>query len=189
MTKNKVYILVDCSGSMSGIPIQQASQLTCELVQSLNNNSNSCKSKVSIITYNMEIKEFISLSSVSSINFTSVNEECAGPKNLGQALKHVNESSPEGKVIFIITKGKPSDVQLYNEQIKLCKKSNDDIIILHGNIEKSGDAYNDASNIISPWDDVNLSEIIKAVFGGKEKTSQDGRNILQEPPKVIDIII
>jgi len=187
MTKNKVYILVDCSGSMSGSPIQQASQLTCGLVQSLCNNSISCKSKVSIITYNMEIKEFISLSSVTSINFSSINEECAGPKNLGKALKHINESSPESKVIFIITKGKPSDVQLYNEQIKLCKKNNDDIIVLHGNIEKSGDAYNDASNNVCPWDGITFSEIIKAVFGGKEKSSSDGRAILNEPPKVIEI--
>jgi hypothetical protein len=108
---------------------------------------------------------------------------------LGKAIKYVNDSSPESKLIFIITKGKPSDVQLYNEQIKLCKNNNDDIIVLHGNIDKYGDTFNETAKIVSPWDSVNFPEIIKVLFGGKEKTSSDGRDLLQEPPKVIEIQI
>ena len=187
MTKSKVFILVDCSGSMSGTPIQQATLLVNELVKSLCNNSNSHKAKASIITYNMEVKEVVAMSPVTSIKTVSINEECCGPKNLGKAIKHVNDSSLESKIIFIITKGKPSDVQLYNEQIKLCKNNNDDIIVLHGSIEKYGDTFNETARIVSPWDSVSFPEIIKALFGGKEKTSSDGREILQEPPKVIEI--
>ena len=78
---------------------------------------------------------------------------------------------------------------MYNEQIKLCKNNNDDIIVLHGSIEKYGDTFNETAKIVSPWDSVSFSEIIKALFGGKEKTSSDGRDILQEPPKVIEIAI
>ena len=187
MTKSKIFILIDCSGSMSGTPIQQAVLLANELIKSLCNNSNSRKAKASIITYNMEVKEVVAMSPVTSINTASINEECSGPKNLGKAIKHVNEISPESKIIFIITKGKPSDVQLYNEQIKLCKNNNDDIIVLHGSIEKYGDTFNETARIVSPWDSVSFPEIIKALFGGKEKTSSDGREILQEPPKVIEI--
>ena len=189
MTKDKIYILVDCSGSMSGAPIQQATQLVNELVQSLCNNTNSQKSQVSIITYNMEIKEIVSMSSVVSIKHIAISEECCGPKNLGKAIKYVNDFSLENKTIFIITKGKPSDVQLYNEQIKLCKNNNYNIIVLHGNIEKYGDTFNETAKIVSPWDSVTFPEIIKAIFGGKEKTSHDGRTVLQEPPKVIEIDI
>lgn len=189
MTKSKVFILVDCSGSMSGTPIQQASLLVNKLVKSLCNNSNSRKANASIITYNMEVKEDVAMSPVTSIKTASINEECSGPKNLGKAIKYVNDSSPECKVIFIITKGKPSDVQLYNEQIKVCKNNNDDIIVLHGNIDKYGDTFNETARIVSPWDSVSFPEIIKALFGGQEKTSSDGRDILQEPPKVIEINI
>ena len=189
MTKNKVFILVDCSGSMSGEPIQQATLLVNELVKSLCNNSNSRKAKASIITYNMEVKEGVAMSPVTSVKAASINEECSGPKNLGKAIKYVNDSSPESKLIFIITKGKPSDVQLYNEQIKFCKNNNDDIIVLHGNIDKYGDTFNEIAKIVSPWDSVNFPEIIKVLFGGKEKTSSDGRDLLQEPPKVIEIQI
>lgn len=188
MTK-KVYILIDCSGSMNGEPIQQASQITNELLHSLCNNSNSCKTEAAIISYNMEIKEIIPMNSVTTIKFTPFTEECVGPKNLGKALKHVNGSFAGSKVIFIITKGKPSDVQLYNEQINICKKAKDDIIVLHGNIEKSGDAYIGFANNVSAWDNVNLSDIIKFIFGGKEKITRDGRSILQEPPKVVEINI
>jgi len=189
MTKNKIFILVDCSGSMSGEPIQQASLLVNELVKSLCNNSNSCKAKASIITYNMEVKEYIAMSPVTSVTPVSINEECSGPKNLGKAIKYVNDSSPESKFIFIITKGKPSDVQLYNEQIKFCKNNSDDIIVLHGNIDKYGDTFNESAKIVSPWDSVSFPDIIKSLFGGKEKTSSDGRDLLQEPPKVIEIQI
>lgn len=189
MTKNKLFILVDCSGSMSGAPIQQATLLVNELVKSLCSNSNSRKSKASIITYNMDIREVTAMSSVTSIKNASINEECSGPKNLGKAIKHVNDSSPESKIVFIITKGKPSDVQLYNEQIKLCKNNNDDIVVIHGNIDKYGDTYNETARIIAPWDSVSFPEIIKALFGGKEMTSSDGRDILQEPRKVIEIQI
>jgi uncharacterized protein YegL len=189
MTKNKVFILVDCSGSMSGAPIQQATQLVNELVQSLCNNTNSQKSQVSIITYNMEIKEIVSMSSVVSIKHIAISEECCGPKNLGKAIKYVNDFSLENKTIFIITKGKPSDVQLYNEQIKLCKNYNDNIIVIHGNIDKYGDTFNETARIVAPWDSVSFPEIIKSLFGGKEMTSSDGRDILQEPPKVIEINI
>ena len=174
---------------MSGEPIQQASLLVNELVKSLCNNSNSRKAKASIMTYNMEVKESVAMSSVTSVKTASVNEKCSGPKNLGKAIKYVNDSSPESKFIFIITKGKPSDVQLYNEQIKLCKNNNDDIIVLHGNIDKYGDSFNETAKIVSPWDSVSFPEIIKTLFGGKEKTSSDGREILQEPPKVIEIAI
>ena len=189
MTKSKVFILVDCSGSMSGEPIKQATLLVNELVKSLCNNSNSQKSQAAIITYNMEVKETVEMSPVTSITTASINEECSGPKNLGKAIKHINDTSPESKIIFIITKGKPSDVQLYNEQIKLCKSYNDNIIVLHGNIDKYGDTFNDAARIVSPWDSVGFPEIIKTFFGGKEQTSSDGREILQEPPKVIEIKI
>ena len=189
MTKDKIYILVDCSGSMSGAPIQQATLLVNELVKSLCNNSNSRKAKASIITYNMEVKEGVAMSPVTSVKTASINEECSGPKNLGKAIKYVNDSAPESKFIFIITKGKPSDVQLYNEQIKFCKNNNDDIIVLHGNIDKYGDTFNEIAKIVSPSDSVNFPEIIKALFGGKEKTSSDGRDLLQEPPKVIEIQI
>jgi uncharacterized protein YegL len=174
---------------MSGTPIQQATQLVNELVKSLSNNSNSHKANASIITYNMEVKEVVAMSPVTSINTASINEECSGPKNLGKAIKHVNEISPESKIIFIITKGKPSDVQLYNEQIKLCKNNNGDIIVIHGNIDKYGDTYNETARIVASWDSVSFPEIIKSLFGGKEMTSSDGRDILQEPPKVIEINI
>ena len=189
MTKNQIFILVDCSGSMSGTPIQQGTLLVKELVKSLCNNSNSQKSKASIITYNMDIREVIAMCPVTSIKTVSINEECSGPKNLGKAIKHVNDFSPESKIVFIITKGRPSDVQLYNEQIKLCKNNNDDIIVIHGNIDKYGDTFNEKARIVSSWDNVSFPEIIKSLFGGKEMTSSDGRDILQDPPKVIEIQI
>lgn len=189
MQKNSVYILVDCSGSMSGTPLSQASAFVVELLQALRNNSASCQSEASIIAYNMEIKEVVSKASLTSIQFNSINEECSGPKNLGQALSLVNKSQEENKVIFIITKGKASDVQLYNEQARLCKAKNDSVVVLHGNIEKSGDAYNNLTDKILSWENVNLPGIIKSIFGGNEITSADGRAYLQDLPKVIDIQI
>lgn len=189
MQKINVYILVDCSGSMSGTPLSQASAFVEGLLQALRNNSASCQSEASVIAYNMEIKEVVSMTSLTSIQFNSLNLECAGPKNLGLALSLVNKSQEENKVIFIITKGKPSDVQLYNEQARLCKTANNNIVVLHGNIEKSGDAYNNLTDKILPWKNVNLQEIVKSIFGGNEIASADGRAYLQDLPKVIDIQI
>lgn len=131
-----VYILVDTSGSMKGEPIEAVKVGIESLISSLRTDPFALESAcISIITYDKEVKVLLPLTPLEDIQMPNIVTPDSGPTNTGAALellcfqidKEVQLSTPERKgdwmpLMFLMTDGKPSDIQLYKEIIPEVKK-------------------------------------------------------------------
>lgn len=186
----QVVFLIDNSGSMLGNPIQVASNMINSILDSLRNNSVTAgHTQCAILSYNINANIIVPLADINNCSCPSTMN-CSGPKNMGEALKLANEmiTALSDSSLFIITKGKPSDPQLFNDQSLKAKNKFKYIYVLHGNIEKAS-MYQSLTNNILPWEQFNSSKLIHKIYGGNEIANADGNEYLQAPPPVIDIII
>jgi uncharacterized protein YegL len=90
---------------------------------------------ISIITYDKDVNQVLPLTELSDLQLPNIVTPESGPTHMGAALKllcekydkEVNMGSKEQKgdwmpLLFILTDGKPSDVQAYDEIIPVVKK-------------------------------------------------------------------
>lgn len=90
---------------------------------------------ISIITFDKEVKQILPLTPLDEIQLPEITTPESGPTHTGLALKllcekvdrEVTMSTPDRKgdwrpLLFIMTDGKPSDIQLYREMIPEVKK-------------------------------------------------------------------
>ena len=120
-----VYLLIDTSGSMSGAPIAAVNQGISRLIDSLRNDATAAKSVwLSVITYDKDVKVLLPLTALSEVAPLHIECPQSGPTHLGEGLQVLNEcvgrevksSVDQSPLLFVMTDGKPSDVQLFNEQ-------------------------------------------------------------------------
>lgn len=129
MRRLPVYILLDTSGSMKGEPIEAVNSGLEMLVESLRQDPHALETvHISIITYDREAVTLIPMTSLEDLVLPHITTPDSGPTHTGQALetlealykKDIKANTPEAKgdwapYLFLMTDGKPSDVQLYNE--------------------------------------------------------------------------
>jgi uncharacterized protein YegL len=90
---------------------------------------------ISIITFDREVKQIMPLTELENMQLPEIQTPESGPTHLGAALEllcrkvdaEVRMSTPEQKgdwmpLLFIMTDGKPSDLQKYNEMLPEIKK-------------------------------------------------------------------
>ena len=90
---------------------------------------------LSIITFDKEVKQILPLTPLDELQLPEITVPESGPTHTGLALKLLCEqadrevafSTPDRKgdwrpLLFIMTDGKPSDIQLYREMIPEVKK-------------------------------------------------------------------
>lgn len=124
-----VYILIDTSGSMYGEPIESVKVGLTDMVASLRQDPYALETVcISIITYDREVKQILPLTELEHLQLPEIKVPESGPTLMGAALNklcdcydaEVNKGSAQQKgdwmpLLFLLTDGKPSDLQAYEE--------------------------------------------------------------------------
>lgn len=138
MRRLPVYFLLDTSGSMFGEPIVALNNALSGMINTLRSDAQASETLwISIITFDREVKELVSLTDLQTFQLPEITCPQSGPTFTGKALefvyekvqKDIRKSTPEQKgdwkpLLFLFTDGKPSDIQLYNEVIPKIKTVN-----------------------------------------------------------------
>lgn len=133
-----VYILIDTSGSMKGEPIESVKVGLADMIATLRQDPYALETVcISIITFDREVCQVLPLTELENLQIPNIVTPDSGPTFLGKALMmlcdkislEVKKGTPEQKgdwrpLLFVLTDGKPSDVQDYNNVIPKVKSLN-----------------------------------------------------------------
>ena len=133
-----VYILIDTSGSMKGEPIESVKVGLADMIATLRQDPYALETVcIGIITYDRDVKQVLPLTELENLQLPDIITPESGPTHTGLALKmlcekvetEVKKGTLEQKgdwrpLLFVLTDGKPSDVQDYNQVIPKVKSLN-----------------------------------------------------------------
>ncbi len=133
-----VYILIDTSGSMKGEPIESVKVGLADMIATLRQDPYALETVcISILTYDRDVKQILPLTELENLQLPDIVTPECGPTHTGLALKmlcdkvevEVKKGTPEQKgdwrpLLFLMTDGKPADVQLYTQIVPKVKSLN-----------------------------------------------------------------
>lgn len=206
-----VYLLIDTSGSMKGEPIESVKVGIEAMLSTLRNDPYALETvSISIITYDKDVNQLIPLTPIDDLQMPEISTPDSGPTHMGAALemlcekvdKEVNKGSKEQKgdwmpLLFLMTDGKPSDIQAFNNVIPKVKNSNFATIVCcaAGPKAKTEELrlLSDKVYQIDTLDSASLMKFFKWVSGiigeGNKSMGATEELILPPPPEEVNVVI
>lgn len=134
MRRLPVYLLIDTSGSMRGEPIESVKVGVADMIASLRLDPYALETVwISIITFGTEVRQLVPLTELENFQLPEFQVDAA--THMGKALEllcerydaEVNKGTSEQKgdwmpLLFILTDGKPSDLQVYENAVLRVKQ-------------------------------------------------------------------
>ncbi|MBN2824427.1 MAG: VWA domain-containing protein [Campylobacterales bacterium] len=204
-----VYLLIDSSGSMNGEPIHSVNEGLRMMLSALRHDPYALETvKLSLTTFDNEVKEIFPLTPIEDIVFEEIVPPKSGATHLGAALEHlINQyhqdiKQNEGKnnfspMLFLMTDGKPSDLQLFRQMSEKIKTLKFGAIVgcVAGPKAKREYMEQFADPVVSleTTDSSAFSAFFKwvsdSISAGNKSSGIEGGSSLPPPPKEINIVI
>jgi uncharacterized protein YegL len=133
-----VYILLDTSGSMRGEPILSVNVGLQAMIGALRQDPYALESvHLSIITFDIEAREYLPLTSLDNVNLGEITVPDAGATFMGAALelliervdRDVKKTTAASRgdwrpLLFVMTDGSPSDLHAFRQAVPEIKARN-----------------------------------------------------------------
>ena len=209
--KLPVYLLIDTSGSLKGEPIESVKVGIESMLSALRNDPYALETvSISIITYDKDVNQLIPLTPIDDLQMPEITTPESGPTHMGAALemlcdkvdKEVNKGTSEQKgdwmpLLFLMTDGKPSDIQAYNNVIPKVKNSHFATIVCcaAGPKAKTDELklLTDKVYQIDTLDSASLMKFFEWVSGiigeGNKSMGATEELILPPPPEEVNVVI
>ena len=206
-----VYLLIDTSGSMKGEPIESVKVGIEAMLSTLRNDPYALETvSISIITYDKDVNQLIPLTPIDELQMPEITTPDSGPTHMGAALEmlcnkvgeEVNKGSLEQKgdwmpLLFLMTDGKPSDIQVYNNVVPKVKNSHFATIICcaAGPKAKTKELrmLTDKVYQIDTLDRATLMKFFKWISGvigdGGKSMGATSESTLPPPPEEVNVVI
>lgn len=206
-----VYLLIDTSGSMKGEPIESVKVGIDTMLSTLRNDPYALETvSISIITYDKDVKQLVPLTPIDELQLPEITTPDSGPTHMGAALeklldsvnKEVNKGSATQKgdwmpLLFLMTDGKPSDIQVFNTVVPKLKCSPFATIVCcaAGPKAKTEDLLllTDKVYQIDTMDNATIMKFFKWVSGiigeGNKSMGATDELVLPPPPAEVNLII
>jgi len=206
-----VYLLLDTSGSMRGEPIQAVNNGLKVLVGALRQDPYALESvHLGIITFDLEAREIFPLTPLDQVQVPEIEVPQAGATFLGAALelllqcadRDVKRSTAEQKgdwrpLVFIMTDGSPSDLQMYRDCVPQIKGRNfGNIVACAAGPKAKLDVLREVANHVvcmDTLDSAGFSQFFKwvsaSVAAGSTSAGVTSPTDLPPPPPEVHLVI
>ena len=206
-----VYLLVDTSGSMKGEPIESVKVGIEAMLSTLRNDPYALETvSISVITYDKDVNQLLPLTPIDELQMPDITTPDSGPTHMGAALemllekvgKEVRKGTPTQKgdwmpLLFLMTDGKPSDIQAFNAVVPKIKNSHFATVVCcaAGPKAKTDELKQLTDKVyqIDTLDNATLMKFFKWVSGiigeGNKSMGATDELILPPPPEEVNLII
>jgi uncharacterized protein YegL len=206
-----VYILLDTSGSMRGEPIHSVNVGLHSMLSALRQDPYALESVyLSIITFDIEAREYLPLTPLDQVQLAEVNVPNAGATFMGAALElliervdaEVRKSSVDAKgdwrpLLFIMTDGSPSDVYAYQQAIPQIQQRNFASIVACAAGPKAKQEHllqlTDRVVVLDSMDAASFASFFKwvsaSVVAGSSSAGVAGSVSLPPPPPEVQLVL